>query len=244
MQKEDATVFADDSEVKAAASQAKEKKEFNPYLAARAEWNERYGDYIKERDNWRLTAIAALACLLVAVFGVVYIGSQSKIKPYMVEVDQLGRTVTVGEIQPVAAADERIVKAMLGEWIKNIRSVTSDTIVQKKWLFKAYTMIGPSDPSNAKIAEYYGNGKGPNSPFVRSQTETVEIHIKTVLKQSEKSWEVEWVETNRNKDGLVTDQFPMRALLQVYYTDPGSVKQVFDNPAGIFISDYNWQKQI
>jgi type IV secretory pathway TrbF-like protein len=32
-----------------------------PYLAARQEWNERYGDYIARARNWRRAAFAALA---------------------------------------------------------------------------------------------------------------------------------------------------------------------------------------
>ena len=32
-----------------------------PYLSARREWNERYGDYIARARNWRGAAFAALA---------------------------------------------------------------------------------------------------------------------------------------------------------------------------------------
>ena len=40
------------------------------YMAARAEWNERYGSYIAQAHAWRLTALASLGVAFVAVTGV------------------------------------------------------------------------------------------------------------------------------------------------------------------------------
>ncbi len=60
------------------------------YLAARREWNERYGDYIAQANNWRLIAIAALGVAAVAVAGNVWQSSQSRVQPFIVEVDKLG----------------------------------------------------------------------------------------------------------------------------------------------------------
>ena len=39
------------------------------YLAARREWNERYGSYIAQANAWRLTALASLGVAFVAVGG-------------------------------------------------------------------------------------------------------------------------------------------------------------------------------
>ena len=55
--------------------------EANPYLSARREWDERYGDAIARAKSWRYAAIGALAVAAIAVTGVVFIGAQSKIKP-------------------------------------------------------------------------------------------------------------------------------------------------------------------
>ena len=40
----------------------------NPYLDARREWNERYGSYINQAKNWRLTSLISMLISLVAVF--------------------------------------------------------------------------------------------------------------------------------------------------------------------------------
>ena len=65
------------------------------YLAARREWNERYGDYIAQANNWRLTAIAALAVAAVAVAGNVWQSAQSRVQPFVVEVDKLGDALAI-----------------------------------------------------------------------------------------------------------------------------------------------------
>ena len=41
----------------------------NPYLSARAEWNERYGDFVKAAHTWKMVAFAALGTSACAVIG-------------------------------------------------------------------------------------------------------------------------------------------------------------------------------
>ena len=60
------------------------------YIAARAEWNERYGSYIQQARFWRLAFFMSAAVSVMSVGGVVLIGSQSRLVPYIVEVNQLG----------------------------------------------------------------------------------------------------------------------------------------------------------
>ena len=69
--------------------------EANPYLNARREWDERYGDALARAKSWRYAAIGALAVAAIAVTGVVFIGAQSKIKPYVVAIDKMGNPVAM-----------------------------------------------------------------------------------------------------------------------------------------------------
>ncbi len=216
----------------------------NPYVDARREWNERYGGYIQERDTWKKVAITSLCAVVVCVFWLGYIGSQNKLVPYMVEVDKLGRAVMAGPIQQVNMPNELVIKSQLARFIANLRSVTSDAKVQKKWLYEAYAMVSQSDPSAGLIAEYYGGGHGPNSPFVRAKSELVEVEISTVLMQTAESWEIEWLETTRNRKGELISKVPMRALLQTYIAKPDTLKGIYENPAGVYVKQFSWSKQI
>ena len=68
----------------------------NPYLNAKAEWLERYGDYIRQKRNWQIVAFICLVIAFVSVLYVGYMGTQNKLIPYVIEVDKLGNTAQVG----------------------------------------------------------------------------------------------------------------------------------------------------
>ena len=65
----------------------------SPYLAARREWDERYGDLITRARNWRTMAALSSLVALVATAGMVWLSSQSHVVPFVVLVDNLGRPV-------------------------------------------------------------------------------------------------------------------------------------------------------
>ena len=93
----------------AAEEQTKEKPKtvHSPYLAARKEWDERYGDLISRARNWRAVAFLFGAIALAAVGGMIVIAKQAKVVPYVVAVDSLGRVASAGLAEQTAATDDR-----------------------------------------------------------------------------------------------------------------------------------------
>src|SRR3984893_4559249 len=89
----------------------------DPYLSARREWNERYGSYIARARNWRVAALGSIFVSAILARGVIWPGSQSKLVPFVVEVDKLGQAVAVQRAARAAPADQRIIKAQLAAWI-------------------------------------------------------------------------------------------------------------------------------
>src|ERR1700691_3012429 len=63
----------------------------NPYLAARREWDERYGDLITRAKNWRWMAASCSLIALVATAGIVWLSTRSHVVPFVVLVENLGR---------------------------------------------------------------------------------------------------------------------------------------------------------
>jgi type IV secretion system protein VirB5 len=80
---------------------------YNPYLAARRDWDERYGDQIRRAHNWRALAFACSVIALVATAGVVWISARSRIVPFVVVTDNLGRPVASGLADQASSADEQ-----------------------------------------------------------------------------------------------------------------------------------------
>ena len=212
----------------------------NPFLNARKQWNFIMGDMVSSRQMWQFAGLFGLLIGLAGIAGMTYIGSQSKFVPYLVEVDKLGSTVSVGRADRAAPADERITRAMLASWLTHTRTVTTDVALQRRYIQDAYGMLNPKDAATAKTNEWF-NGSPEASPFKRAETVLVNVEIQSVLRQSESSWQIDWVETTRSHDGnLVKPPQNMRGLFTIYFVPPTNEEQILRNPVGLYIKDYSW----
>lgn len=219
----------------------------NPYLSARRTWNDHVGGVIASRRNWQLLAILSLLIALASVGGIIHIGSQSKFVPYVIEVDKLGQPAAVAPAQQAPALNERVVHAAVASFVSDARLVTPDISLQRKAVFRIYSMLSAKDPATAKINEWL-NGTDDSSPFKRAAMETVSTEIASVLPQTADTWQVDWIETVRDRQGVMKDKpFRMRALLTVYKapTTPSTTEeQLRNNPLSIYVRDYSWSKQL
>lgn len=213
----------------------------NPYMASRAEWNERYGDYISKAKDWRLAAILAMVVAIIAVCGVVYIGSQNKLIPYVVEVDKLGEAVAIRSAELIRPADHRVIRSMLARFVVNLRSVMVDAAAQKRAVLDVYALLSGADPATVILNEYYRSGK---SPFKRAESETVTVEVQSVLPISEETWQVEWLETTRSRSGTEKEKARFKAVLTIAFTPPTTEKSIILNPIGLFIKQLSWSRQL
>lgn len=219
----------------------------NPYLAARRTWNDQSAANIASRQMFQLLGVLALLVALAGVGGAVYIGSQSKFIPYVVEVDRIGQRQAVGPADRAAPVDPRVVHAAVADWIGSMRLVTPDIALQRKAVFKVYSMLAPSAPATAKTNEWL-NGTADSSPFKRAALETVSIEVASVIPQTPETWQVDWVETVRDRQG-VRKGAPQRwrALVTVYTlatTPDTSDDDMRNNPLGVHVRDFSWSKQL
>ncbi|MGE0281178.1 MAG: VirB8/TrbF family protein, partial [Rhizobiaceae bacterium] len=123
----------------------------NPYLAARQEWNERYGSYVRSAQSWRIVGVVGMAMAMVGFTYALYQSTQVKLVPYIVEVDKLGTAAVAGYPQQIEYADPRVVRATLGGFITSFRSITPDSVVQKQYIDRTYALLRTSDPATEKV---------------------------------------------------------------------------------------------
>lgn len=219
----------------------------NPYINARRSWNDHVGAVISSRQTWQVVGILSLLIALAGVGGVIYIGSQSKFVPYVVEVDKLGQPMAVAPAQRAGAVDPRVVHASIATFISDARLVTPDVALQRKAVFRLYSMLSANDPGTNKAKEWL-NGTPESSPLKRAAIETVSIEITSVIPQTAETWQIDWIETTRDRQGMLKGQpFRMRALVTVYSVPPTSQtpeEQIRNNPLGIYVRDFSWSKQV
>jgi type IV secretion system protein VirB5 len=211
-----------------------------PYLTARREWNERYGDYIAAAKNWRLAAMAALGVAGIAVMGVAWIGAQNRVVPYIVEVNKLGEAVGVMRADTMQKADTRVLKAQLARFVVAWRSVTPDLAVARRNINELYAMLSTTDPATVTINEYMKE----HSPFERAGTETVSVEITNLLPISGETWQIEWTETRRSRHGELLDSTRWRCSPTVAFKQPKDEAEIMRNPIGLYIKEMAWSQQL
>ena len=218
----------------------------NPYLNARRVWNAHEGEILSSRRTWQIIGILSLLIALSAVGGIVYIGQQSKFVPYVVAVDKLGSAVAVSRADRAAPVDSRVMQATLAAFISDARLVTPDVAVQRAAIFRLYAHLAPGAPATLKMTEFL-NGSEDANPFKRAESETVHIEITSALPQSAETWQIDWIEETRNREGALKQSVRMRALVTAYVTPPDNStdeEQIRRNPLGIFVRDFSWAKQL
>lgn len=212
----------------------------NPYLAARQEWNERYGDYIEAARNWRLVGITALAIALIGFGYALYQSTQVKLVPYIVEVDKLGTAVTAGTPQQIEYADPRVVRATLGAFVSNLRSVTPDAVVQKQYIDRTYALLRTADPATEKVNAWYRG----NSPFDKAKTATVAVEVSNIVALSSQTYQIDWTEYERDRKGKETASRRFRGIATVTLTPPQDEGVIRLNPIGLYLKDFEWTAQL
>ena len=217
----------------------------NPYLAARRTWNEHVGSLVSQRQTWQLIGILSMLIALAGVGGVIHIGSQSRFVPYVIEVDKLGNTMAAGPVQSASKADSRVIHAAVTDWMSCARMVSPDVAVQRNCVFKVYSMLAPNDAATVKMNEWL-NGTAESNPFKRAETEMVSIEIKSAIPQTPDTWQVEWNEVTRDRQGTISGEpVVWRALVTTYIAEvlPGTTEeQLRSNPMSIYVRDFSWSR--
>lgn len=212
----------------------------NPYLAARQEWNERYGSYVKAAAAWRIVGIVGMLLAVISTSYALYQSTQVKLLPYIVEVDKLGTAASTGFPQQIEYADPRVVRATLGSFVSNFRSVTPDAVVQKQYIDRTYALLRTSDPATEKINAWFRG----NSPFDKARNATVAIEVNNVVPLSNQSYQIDWTEYERDRKGKETAVRRFRGVATVTLTPPQDEGVIRLNPIGLYLRDFEWTAQL
>ena len=212
----------------------------SPYLAARQEWNERYGSYIHTARAWRTVGVLGLAMAVITSTYALYLSTQVKLVPYIVEVDKLGTAVTAGFPQQIEYADPRVVRATLGNFVTSFRSITPDAVVQKQYIDRTYALLRTSDPSTQKINAWFRG----NSPFEKAKSATVAIEVNNIVALSNQTYQLDWTEFERDRKGKETGTRRFRGIATVAMIAPQDEATIRFNPVGLYIQDIDWTAQL
>jgi type IV secretory pathway TrbF-like protein len=215
--------------------------EESPYLNAKREWNERYGSYIKQAYDWKIIGMISMTVSIVLAFGLVVILKQNRLIPYIVQIDPNGSVVTSKMASNDHAFSDNIIRAAVVDWLTQIRTVTSDINLTRAFQTKAFAHLSGNMPATKTINEHFEKGF---LPLKRMKYETVSLEIESALPVSKNSWQLEWTEIIRARDGSFLRSEKYSGFINTIFVDVTDSKQAMQNPMGLFIKDFNWNQRM
>ncbi|MBQ6775576.1 MAG: conjugal transfer protein TrbF [Synergistaceae bacterium] len=220
--------------------QKEQQQQENPYLSARREYGDRYGAAVNEAARWR--QICFFLLMLCVAFGamMIWMSSQNKVTPYVVQVDKQGYSVAIKPASDASGADTRVVIAALSNFITNFKTVMADIYAQRRMVDEVYNYVASGSPAEGVVTSYYRE----NSPFDENRRTTlVEIISVLGIGSDGKSWQVLWTE-KEVINGTVTSTTEWRAILSIAISPVQDVAQIIKNPLGIYVTELNMAQDI
>jgi type IV secretion system protein VirB5 len=170
----------------------------------------------------------------------IWLSIRPRVVPYVVAVDSIGRQVAAGLVEETSAADDRLKRAALFEWVGDLRMVTNDGVAQRKAIDRVYGRVANGSQAMTVVNEFFRN----DPPQNRAQTESVSVEVQSVLATSDKTYQVEWIETNRNLRGDVQSQERWKGAFTIAINPPTDERWIRSNPLGIYVTNVSWTKVV
>ena len=208
-----------------------------PYQRAGQLWDERIGSARVQARNWRLVAFGCLGLTGVLIGSNVWQSMQSRVAPYVVEVDRLGEARSVAPaIQNYQPTDGQIAWH-LGRFISNVRSVSTDPVLVKQNWLSAY------DFATDRAALFLNEYARSNDPFAGIGQRSVSVQVTSVVRASDTSFQVKWTESIYERGSLAKTE-RWTAMLTVTMRPPRTADALRKNPLGLFVNAIDWAREL
>jgi len=208
-----------------------------PYQRAGQLWDERIGSARVQARNWRLAAFGCLGLTGVLIASNTWQSMQSRVAPYVVEVDRLGEARSVAPaIQNYQPTDGQIAWH-LGRFISNVRSVSTDPVLVKQNWLSAY------DFATDRAAIFLNEYARSNDPFAGIGQRSVSVQVTSVVRASDSSFQVKWTESIYERGSLAKTE-RWTAMLTVMLRPPRTADALRKNPLGLFVNAIDWAREL
>lgn len=208
-----------------------------PYQRAGQVWDERIGSARVQARNWRLMAFGTLALSCGMAGALVWQSLQSRVIPYVVEVDRLGEARAVTEAERGYTPSDPQIAWHLARFIEHVRSVSLDPVLMRKGWLSAYDF---ATPRGARILGEYAR---KTDPFARLGERTVSVQVTSVVRASDRSFQIKWTETAYER-GSEAGTSHWTGILTIVTKPPSSADALRKNPLGIYIDAIDWSREL
>ena len=210
-------------------------------LRGRYEFARQFADLARGKRNWQVVAFFSLALLALAVAGLVTLSVQSRVVPYVVEVDGAGRATAIAPAEAVPAVADRVVTAAVARFVSNIRTAYADPVAQRDAVYRAYAYV--VGDAGTYLEAYFSDPA--NDPRERGQGYRRDVEVTNVLpvpggpEGGPKTYRVQWDERETSPREGVRER-SWEGYLSVTVSPPTSTEALERNPLGVYVTDLSW----
>ena len=208
-----------------------------PYQRAGQLWDERIGSARVQAKNWRLMSFGSLSLSIALAGGLIWQSMQSRVTPYVVQVDKLGEVQAVGPAGQSYKPTDAEFAWYLARFITDVRALSSDPIVVRKNWLEAY------DYATDHGAVFLNQFAQANDPFKAVGERTVSVQVTSVVRASDASFQVKWVEQIYEHDALAKTE-RWTAIVSVITQQPTTAEVLRKNPLGLYVNGLNWSREL
>src|ERR1700722_7977532 len=208
-----------------------------PYQRAGQVWDDRIGSARVQAKNWRLAFFAMLALSGGLAAGLVLQSARGTVTPWVVQVDRLRQT------QPVAPAVAEYPRTPpriawpLARFTEEVGGLPADPVVLRQDWLEAYNYV--TDKGALALNDYART----NDPFSKIGKAQVAVDVSSVIRASDDSFRVEWVERHYVDDALAATE-RWSAILTIVVQTPTDADRLKKNPLGVYVHALNWSKEL
>ena len=208
-----------------------------PYQRAGQMWDERIGSARVQARNWRLMAFGGLILATGLSGALIWQSMQSRVVPYVVEVDQLGAARAVAAVANDHRPTDPQIAWHLARFIANIRSRSLDPLLMRENWLSAYEFV------TDRGALFLGEHARASSPFSDIGAKTVSVQVTSVVRASDSSFQVKWTESRYDR-GSLAGTSRWTAILTVKVHAPRSAETLRKNPLGLYVTAIDWSREL
>ncbi len=214
-----------------------------PYYRASDEWDRRIGQPVVQARNWRIAFFLSSLLTLILSIGLIYQAKRREIIPIIVGIDkERGEPVVVGRVGDDSYRPQiQELKYFLSQFVLSVRSVPMDPVLIKQNWLNAYKFLRPESSNMLNDL----TNKDPDSPLKKIGQETVITKpISVVQVSNTNSYQMRWEETVYNKQGSPTDHYVMNGIFTIEIESPKTEDTLLANPLGLYITNFQWNKEL
>jgi type IV secretion system protein VirB5 len=208
-----------------------------PYQRAGQAWDERIGSARVQARNWRLAFFGMLALSGGLAGGLVWQSARGTVTPWVVQVDRLGEAQAVAPAAQGYRPSDPQIAWHLARFVEVVRSIPADPVVLRRNWLEAYDYV--TDKGALALNDYART----SDPFAQVGKVQVSVEISSVIRASDNSFRVAWVE-RRYVDGALAATERWSAILTIAVQPPSDADRLKKNPLGVYVHALNWSKEL